>query len=127
MNSKTEGATTPKTVEGVSMELVSRISDEELNLFIDWKPGQMITIDMNSIGSLIQEVRVQRHYLEFLHEEARKLARWAGSKKVTNLTQCGDAIVMTKDAFARSLNEAAKEAADETRWQERQGEDYGTY
>lgn len=115
-------------LEGVSkMELVNRVSDEELNLFIDWKLGQPITIDMNSIGSLIQEVRAQRYYLEFLHEEARKLARWAGSKKVTDLTQCGDAIAMAKEAFARSQQEAAKDAASETRWQERQGEDYGTY
>jgi hypothetical protein len=90
------------------------ISDEELELFRDWKPGQLITIDQVSIGLLIQEVLAKRAYLEFLHDEARKLARWAGSKKVTDLTQCGDAIAMAKEAFARSQHEAAK-YADESR------------
>jgi len=33
-----------------------RISDEELELFRDWQPGDSITIDANSVGMLIQEV-----------------------------------------------------------------------
>ena len=33
-----------------------RISDEELELFRDWQPGDSITMDMNSVGMLIQEV-----------------------------------------------------------------------
>ena len=32
-----------------------RISDEELELFRDWQPGDSITIDANSVGMLIQE------------------------------------------------------------------------
>lgn len=37
-----------------------RISDEELNLFKNWEPGDQITIDMVSVGLLIQEVRESR-------------------------------------------------------------------
>jgi len=33
-----------------------RISDEELDLFRNWQPGDSITIDANSVGFLIQEV-----------------------------------------------------------------------
>jgi hypothetical protein len=33
-----------------------RISDEELELFRNWQPGDSITMDMNSVGMLIQEV-----------------------------------------------------------------------
>jgi hypothetical protein len=32
------------------------ISDAELELFRDWKPGDWITVDANSVGMLIQEV-----------------------------------------------------------------------
>ena len=32
------------------------ISDEELELFRNWQPGDSITMDMNSVGMLIQEV-----------------------------------------------------------------------
>jgi hypothetical protein len=32
------------------------ISDDELDLFKDWQPGDSITIDANSVGMLIQEV-----------------------------------------------------------------------
>ena len=33
-----------------------RISDAELELFRYWQPGDSITIDVNSVGFLIQEV-----------------------------------------------------------------------
>ena len=33
-----------------------RISDEELDLFRNWRPGDSITMDANSVGFLIQEV-----------------------------------------------------------------------
>lgn len=39
------------------------VSDEELDLFADWKPGKSITIDTNSIGFLIQEVAAHRSRL----------------------------------------------------------------
>lgn len=49
-----------QSVAGEDSTQLNRISDEELDLFRDWKLGQPITIDMNSIGSLIQEVRAAR-------------------------------------------------------------------
>ena len=36
------------------------VSDAELALFQDWQPGESITIDANSVGMLIQEVRKSR-------------------------------------------------------------------
>jgi hypothetical protein len=32
------------------------ITDEELELFRNWQPGDSITMDANSVGMLIQEV-----------------------------------------------------------------------